>query len=86
MRGEDVFKRNGLGFKQYPDWAILLSELPQFCGEGYSDGDKYIKDMSLQSAKTGDAATWLQAGINHHITFVVHQLANFFDTSTIALS
>ncbi|MDO8635928.1 MAG: beta family protein [Dehalococcoidia bacterium] len=76
MRGEDVFNPDGPRFKQYPDWAILLCDLPEYRGEAYSSGDKYIKEMSQQSTKTGDASTWLQAGINHHMTFVVDQLAN----------
>ena len=84
MRGEDVFNPNGPRFKQYPDWAILLCNLPEYCGENYSSGDKYIKDMSLQSAVTGDASSWLQAGINHHMTFVVRQLANLFGPSIAA--
>jgi hypothetical protein len=75
MRGEDVFKPNGPGFKQYPDWAMLLCDLPEFCGDKYCMGDKYIKEMSQQTVKTGSASEWLQAGINHHMTFVVRQLA-----------
>lgn len=75
MRGEDVFNRAGPGFKQYPDWAILLCDLPEYCGEEYCVGDKYMKDMSQQTEKTGDASEWLRAGINHHMTFVVRQLA-----------
>jgi len=85
MRGEDVFNREGRGFKQYPDWAILLCDLPEYCGETYSSGDKYIKEMSLQTTKTGGAAEWLQAGINHHMTFVVRQLAILLGSSTVAL-
>jgi hypothetical protein len=85
MRGENVFNRDGPGFKQYPDWAILLCDLPEYCGETYSSGDEYIKEMSLQSTKTGDASEWLQAGINHHMTFVVRQLASLRGSSTVAL-
>ncbi len=76
MRGEDVFRKGGPGFHQYPDLAIMLCDLPQYCGEGYSSGDRYIKEMSLQAVETGAAAQWLQAGINHHMTFVVRQLAS----------
>jgi hypothetical protein len=74
MRGENVFREGGPGFQQYPDLAIMLCDLPQYCGEGFSRGDRYIKELSLQTAETGAAPQWLQAGINHHITYVVRQL------------
>jgi len=86
MRGENVFRKGGPGFHQYPDLAIMLCDLPQYCGEGYSSGDRYIKEISLQTAETGAAPQWLQAGINHHITFVVHQLAALKDVSSVTLS
>ncbi len=75
MRGEDVFRKGGPGFQQYPELAIMLCDLPQYCGEGYCSGDRYIKEISLQTEGTGAAQQWLQAGINHHITFVARQLA-----------
>ena len=74
MRGENVFRRGGPGFHQYPDLAIMLCDMPQYCGESYSSGDRYIKEISLQTTETGAAPQWLQAGINHHITYVVRQL------------
>jgi len=77
MRGENVFRRGGPGFHQYPDLAIMLCDLPQYCGESYSSGDRYIKEISLQTTETGAAPQWLQAGINHHIAYVVRQLTNF---------
>ena len=86
MRGEDVFNREGPGFQQWPAWAILLCDLPEYCEEKFSYGDTYIKEMSLQLEKTGNVVTWLRAGINHHMTFVVRQLANLLETSTAALS
>lgn len=86
MRGEDVFNRDGPGFGQWPANAVLLCEQPEYCQETFSDGDKYIREMSLQFDQTGNATTWLRAGINHHMTFVVHQLANLPETSAAALS
>lgn len=77
MRGENVFRKGGPGFHQYPDLAIMLCDLPQYCGESYSNGDRYIKEVSLQTTETGAASQWLQAGINHHITYVVRQITNF---------
>jgi hypothetical protein len=86
MRGEDVFRRDGPGFEQWPAQAILLCDLPEYCQETFSEGDKYISQMSLQRKQTGNIVTWLRAGFNHHMTFVVRQLANLLETSTVALS
>ncbi len=81
LRGEGVFHDGSLGFSQYPAQAQLLCELAEYCGEDFSYGDAYIKERGLELEKpkiehTGSATTWLLAGINHHITFVMQQLAS----------
>jgi hypothetical protein len=81
MRGEGVFHDGSPGFAQWPANALLLCERDEFCGDDFSYGDKYIKEMSLQLKNTGNARTWLQAGLNHHLTFVVRQIASLFDSS-----
>jgi hypothetical protein len=86
MRGEDAFREDGTGFDQWPAQAILLCGLPEYCTETFSEGDKYIKQMSLQRKRTGNIVTWLGAGFNHHMTFVVRQLASISAASTAALS
>jgi len=86
MRGEDVFREDGPGFAQWPAQALLLCDLPEYCKETFSEGDKYIKQMSSQRKHTGNIVTWLEAGFNHHMTFVVRQLARICGASTAALS
>jgi len=81
MRGEDATKRDGPGFDQWPANAILLCDMPEYCSYVFSAGDKYIKEMSLQRKETGNPQTWLRAGINHHMTFVVRQIANLSEIS-----
>lgn len=76
MRGEGVRNEGGPGYAQYPANAALLRERPEFSGRDFSRGDMYIDDMGVQTEKTGNARTWLQAGINHHLTLVVRSLAN----------
>lgn len=80
MRGESVGKDDGPGFAQWPANAAMLCKQPEFCGGGFSKGDAYIETMSQQSdgAGTGNAMTWLQGTINHHITMTVRQIANQF--------
>ena len=76
MRGEGIRSRKGTGYAQYPANAQLLCEREEFCGEDFSMGDKYIYNMGHQSARYGSARTWLTAGINHHLTFVVRQISS----------
>lgn len=84
MRGEGVLNEDGPGAAQWPANAQLLCEQPEYCLGSFSYGDKYIKEMSLQTERTGTATTWLQAGINHHMTFVVRELASLFGASVVA--
>lgn len=74
MRGEGVRNQTGPGFQQYPAQAQLLRIRPEFKGPSFSRGDWYIAEMAEQQRHSGSAQTWLRAGINHHMEFVVHQL------------
>lgn len=76
MRGEGVFNKKGPGFAQWPAHAMLLREDPDFCGAAFSFGDAYIEERAVHPDRTGSASTWLRAGINHHIVYVLRQLAN----------
>ena len=78
MRGEWVNKPGGSGHKQYQANAVLLRERPEFSGAEFSEGDRYIAQMDLRSSKTGNATTWVQASVNHHMTFTVRQIADLF--------
>lgn len=84
MRGESVSNEEGPGTAQWPANALLLCERPEYCGDTFSFGDKYIKEMVSQYDKPGGPETWLRAGINHHMTFVVRQLSNLAGTSESA--
>jgi Beta protein len=76
MRGESVFQDNGPGFAQWPANAQLLCSRNEYCGPKFSFGDQYIHQMGAQILSTGNAETWLRAGVNHHMVFVVRQIAN----------
>lgn len=47
-----------------------------FMGESFSNGDMRIYQCANRNGTNGNLTTWKQAGINHHITLVVQQLAN----------
>lgn len=85
MRGEGIFHEGSPGFSQWPANAKMLTERSEFRGPEFSQGDKYIYEMGQELEKprgiekTGNAETWLRAGINHHMTYVLYQIANQCD-------
>jgi hypothetical protein len=79
VRGEGLRNPKGAGFKQYPAQAqILANQKDVFKGEGFSAGDDYIaeKAKDINTKKTGNPKTWLEAGINHHVSLVADQISN----------
>lgn len=80
MRGEGVRNEGGAGFAQWPANAQLLCRMREFRGRDFSAGDAYIMHEAGNYDHPGNASTWLQAGFNHHMTFVVRQIANLFAT------
>lgn len=80
MRGEGIRNEGGPGHAQWPANAHLLCGTAEFCGATFSAGDAYIFDKASHPARPGTPGTWLQAGFNHHLTFVVRQIANLFAT------
>ena len=82
MRGQGMLTEGSAGAKQYPAHAKRLVRKKEFCGGTYSAGDAYIEQKSREDLqkikKTGNARTWIEAGINHHLTFVTRQVANWF--------
>lgn len=77
MRGEGVFSPDSAGFEQWPANAMLLCERGEFCGGDFSYGDSYIAEIARNQEPTGNAETWLRAGLNHHLTFAARQVASF---------
>jgi hypothetical protein len=79
FRGRNV---NDHGFKQFTSLSKQLVRHPAFSGAAFSAGDSHI-DQCAAGGKTGNHETWRRAGTNHHITFVVQQLANRFASSAL---
>lgn len=80
MRGEGLKNENGPGNAPYPAEAQLLCERDEFCGGGFSPGDRYMYETSQTPGTPGTPLTWLRAGINHHMVYAVRQIAAFFET------
>ena len=51
-----------------------------FRGAGFSYGDKYIADCAKKAESPSNLSRWKDVAINHHITTVADDLANFFGT------
>jgi hypothetical protein len=76
MRGEGLRNDDGPGAAQYPANAELLTRRPEYCGSMFSYGDSYVAEIGLSKQRTGSPTTWLQAGVNHHLTFAAQQVAS----------
>lgn len=80
MRGEGLRNEGGPGYAQYAANAALLCEREEFSGRSFSYGDRYIESLKNGTEGSGSPETLLRAGINHHISFVTHQISNLFAT------
>ena len=63
------------GFDQYFELCRTLVELPEYSGENFSWGDRFIMRCARGSGGPGNATTWRKVGTNHHLTLVAQQLA-----------
>lgn len=82
MRGEGLRNKGGAGYDQYPANAELLMQRQEYCGAEFSYGDRYIFERPLKRKNPGTPTTWIAAGVNHHLTFVVRQMAMLYAPST----
>jgi len=78
MRGQGIRAEGSAGFAQFPANARSLMDRSEFCGEDFSYADKYIFGRPLHPDKPGSLTTWVTVGVNHHLTFVVRQVADFY--------
>jgi len=74
MRGQGIYNKDGAGNKQWPANALLLSEMPEFCGPAFSEGDRYIANHAGTYQQAGSPGTWIRAAINHHLVFTARQI------------
>ncbi len=80
-----ILKGKKQDFAKYLANANLLMRDKRFCGEAFSNGDRYIYEKGVHFGNyiknplikgTGSTETWLSAGINHHLSLVAHQVSN----------
>lgn len=59
---------------------MIVSEPTVYRGPGFSWGDAWLQDCADYKDGPGDQRQWRKATTNHHLTFVVDQLANLHGT------
>jgi Beta protein len=62
--------------EQYFRLAQALVANSLYRGRPFSPADEFIHDCAIGSVPAGDATTWVGVAVNHHVTFVVRQLAS----------
>ncbi|MBC1824180.1 beta family protein [Listeria seeligeri] len=77
----DTLKKAGLAFENVQDACEKLCSHQLYMGRDYSWGDSMINKIAFKEVdKGGSLTTWRAYGTNHHITFMVNQLANQSDS------
>lgn len=64
------------GFAQSSELAARITQHSEFAGRDFSGGDRWIADRAVNATGTGNATTWRMVATNHHLAFVIRQLAN----------
>lgn len=80
MKGEGLHNDDGPGYEQYHGNAALLTQRREYRGPTFSAGDRCISDTARRMIGPGNPTTWVQAGVNQHVTFVGQQVSEFFET------
>ena len=76
FRGRDVRHPAFGGYGQFTGLSQLIIANAAYSQPAFSWGDDYIFRCANGQVGTGNATTWRRVGTNHHLTFVVRQLAN----------
>lgn len=59
---------------QYHNLAANLIARAEFMGASFSWGDSYIYSCARRACGPGNLPTWVAVDVNHHISYVLHQL------------
>jgi hypothetical protein len=70
-----IIKRSP-GFSQFVRLAQTLIAHASYCGPAFSSGDQQVDDVAHSRSSTGNLMIWRKIGTNHHVTFVVRQIAS----------
>lgn len=73
VKGQNV---RDYGYGQYRELCRELSGSKFYCGDDFSEGDRYISNCALGLVSTGGLTTWRWVGTNHHLEKVALDTAN----------
>lgn len=78
---QDWFVARGSGVRrtgndQIRNLANQVMAHPEFSGAGFSWGDDWISDCASGTCPSGSQVVWRKVTTNHHLTYVVNQLAS----------
>lgn len=79
VRGPSIKKA---GFASMQGLSKQLAASSAFSGPGFSWGDDWIVACA-NGGPVGNPMTWRKAGVNHHVTFVTHQLSSLGGASAL---
>lgn len=68
------------GNAQIHDLARLVVAHPQFSGAAFSWGDEWLDNCANNRCTPANQGTWRKVTTNHHLKFVVTELASLFGT------
>jgi len=80
FRGRSLREIRYGGYNQFRTLSIQVVDHSSYSGPKFSWGDDYLFKCAYSLVGTGNLTTWRQVGTNHHITFVVRQLASARET------
>lgn len=69
------------GSEQTRELCKKIINLSEYRGTAFSWGDNYIQKCADGTEGVGSQTTWVTVGVNHHIAFVINQLANYSASS-----
>ncbi|MHA0858227.1 beta family protein [Paenibacillus sp. CMAA1364] len=73
FKGRTIKRYGGAQYHQLA--AQVISHL-EYSGSTFSAGDHYIQQVANNDDGPGNATNWRKSGTNHHIVYVVTELAN----------
>lgn len=76
FRGYGITNAQRGGASQYFDLARKITKHPSWCGSHFSWGDTFIDNVAKELSGPGNGQSWRQAPTNHHLHFVIDQIAN----------
>lgn len=77
LKGRTISGKNAKAtFEEFRVLCGHLVNMPQYRGEHFSEGDRYITGCAAGTESTGNAGTWRKNGTSHHLAHVVDALAS----------